>query len=282
MFRKQLKYDFLFAGRMFVWMGILFLGVGLLGWLLGLLQLWGDGNNFAMFGVMQFMGLGMTIASVITVIQMFHLYNRQCFGSHGHLMLTLPVGRGVQLISKYIVALFWGAYTIVIIMLSMYLLTINIEGSDFGIISPDGSTMSGISVLGPITMIVFTGFAGIALLFFMITLMHSVFRGWQVHVAAALGVGVALLVLLIRIGTFLSARHREWVTRITQGWIDTPTGPVYGTSSRSFWQHEIGLHVGRIPVGDGFLDIYLVGAMLAFGLVMAGLTYWLLCKKITV
>ena len=46
--------------------------------------------------------------------------------------------------------------------------------------------------------------------------------------------------------------------------------------------YNVGLGVGRLPIGYYFIDIFMMGLMLAAGLVLAGVTYWLLCKRVRV
>ncbi|MCL2187846.1 MAG: hypothetical protein FWC16_02300 [Defluviitaleaceae bacterium] len=286
MLKKQLKYDFLFGARIFLGMGGVLMGIGVIGWLLTIIlstpnQPAGNDAASLAFGLAQFYSLGITAAVVVSVVQLFHMYNRQCFGDYGHLMLTLPVGRGTLLVSKYIVAFFWVVFMFATMVLSMYIMTNNLPHSEFNFMTlPDGTQPVGLGLIGPIALLTSTLFAGITITFLLSTLMNSTIGGWRIHKSIALVIWAAVVSGFIIMAVQFNGRYRVWATReVTHEFtIDGSTRIGF----HNFLDYIVGWDVGRIPLGNAFIDIFYVGAMLAFSLIIAGITYWLLRSKVSV
>ncbi|MCL2204060.1 MAG: hypothetical protein FWB88_08995 [Defluviitaleaceae bacterium] len=274
MLRKQLKYDFIFAARFFLGMGAAGIGLGLLVFIMGGLSQ--SPANFSL-GAMQLMSTAWTVALAMSVAQIYQLYSRQFFGEVGHLMLTLPVGRGVQLLSKYLVALFWSFYIFATMFLSLRLMAARSESSSVGITGPGGEVLTGINLAGPLMQFAALAFSAVAILFLIVTLANCTLGGWRVHTIIAWLVGGLYFAAFVWAIAAISGRAREWVTVDTSFVHD---GVVH-MGMRTFLAPTIGADIGRVPLGDMYVDVYLIAAALAFGLAAAGATHWLLRKKIT-
>ena len=280
MLLKQLKYDFIFSWRMFVGMGVTLLGMGLY---FLLMDITGFNTSALMpataIGGVQFMYHVMQVAIIFCLVQLLYMYNRHYFYEYGYLMLTLPVGRGVLLASKYLIALFWSAYTILVMTFSTFLSTANRDGTYFGFYNSDRTVLTGIGLVGLLSNFIFAGFAGIAMLYLAVTLIHSTSFGQRVHKVFIIVTGLVAIMGIYFIGYNIVFRARERVEVVT-GYI-IQSGEMIVTNLMIQRLPIIGAEVGRIPLGDYFIDIYFLAAMLAFGLLASGLTYWLLRKKIS-
>ena len=181
MFIKQFKYDFFFAARAFFGMGIGILAIGLASGLIGRVQ---GGFYFATTNQgFQVLSWVLMITVIIGGIQLFHLYNRQYFKNYGHLMMTLPVGRGVQLVSKYIAALVWVGFLIGVLTVSIRLLPLRFYDhlGEWTLIAPETIPFRHVNTLGLFIKMALFWFLFIAFLFFAATLKHSVIKGRRVH-----------------------------------------------------------------------------------------------------
>jgi len=126
MFIKQLKYDLLFGRDAFFGMGALLLGVSII--MAMVISAQEQGGAMSSVGltivVSVIFAITVTIASVATIGQLFSLFSKSFFGKSGYLMLTLPVTRATQIISKLTAAIIWSNYMALVAFLMLVIFAI--------------------------------------------------------------------------------------------------------------------------------------------------------------
>jgi len=271
MLAKVLKYDFWFAARMFGGANIAMLAVGLLIWLVGSII----GSSFERFFILFNFQAALSFGLLVYIfLRLEQFYRWHFFGEAHHLMMTLPVGRGRQLFSKYVMALLWAVLTMLTFFISLDLLRLAAGGVvASGILPPAALLVEGGFITRGLEFVIIS-FTLVAFVFFGITLAHQTFFGRKVGrlpaiLLTALGVAVLGTVYFL-----LRLRHREWVMQYSYIWVDGQPQPYH------YYQFvtEMGWAVGRIPVGEYYIDLIALPAVLVMGLAAAALTYRMLRK----
>ena len=267
MFIKILKHDLSFSKNIFFAMGGMMIALSaIISFTLPVFTGESAVNSLLMHLALP---LGTIIVSIASVTQIFQFFNRNFFGESGYLMLTLPVKREKLLISKIIVSLIWFNFMLLAMGISSLILfrdqwrfeqLINQINAEFVTI---------------MTMVNFLALFFIVLLFFCITLAHSVLGGKKIHgiVSGIIGVGWAWLFIWLS-NVFVRRWHGE-----------RPMSFNMGDEVISFVGHGplIGIRYGRIPIGENdfaHVDIFHMGMILAFSAAAALATYCLMRKYI--
>lgn len=205
MFIKQLKYDFLFSRNAFLGMGALMIGLAVI---FRMTDFFGGTNSASASFV--WAGLSLSIATIVvavaSVFQIFNLFNRSFFGNSGYLMLTLPICRTRQLISKLIVSMIWFNYMLVVAFCMAFIFAFDTSAQN---------TARNLFVwnFGGFLRALFEGFLTsnsiafllIAVIFLGITLAHSIIGRWRIHGFIAGIVSFVYLVFTIRVASVVES-----------------------------------------------------------------------------
>ena len=283
MFIKTLKYDFIFSKNVFFSMAAILIVLATI-LRMTIIRLSQPGNDSG--GMMGSMIIMVTFLIVVTIsiIQIAQFYYKNFFDDTGYLMLTLPAKRLPLLASKIVVSLVWFNFMLLGAAIAVIILDSQQMQFVFGGITRTLSLQNLIAIIEINLVAMFF----ILALFFVITLAHSSLWRQRIHGSAAAVVGVLYAGLCLRIVHVLTQRHREWV--VEERTFQTPrfnhlgeyigTYTSYGTAS--FYRSDIGVNIGRIPIGDmgHYFDIYQFAVTLVFCVITAYVTYYLLKRRI--
>jgi len=256
---KLIKHDFRYSAKLFFALGAIAIA---LAFIVGSGTTVSDSlhimllSNFVLFPI--------AVAAIIHIAQ---FYRKSMFGAVGHLSLTTPVSRSSLLISKVVVSFVWFLYTVLI----------GIAGSTIVSLLSNLRRAMGVfwvfrSLLAPNMIvigvnIITLAFAAICLLFFCITLSHSVFKGARLSGIITGIIGVIYAAIYGWVANMLSSRFTIIEDRVFTNWNgSTWTGQNWHTPLTGF-------RYGRMVIGETFsgIEIYLDTWFLAFTLVAAAI-----------
>jgi|GEM_PF-5435027 len=247
MLLKIIKHDFAFASRLFARTNAVILATGGLLWVIGFFLPRRQEMGFIPLET-QLLGMLFTGALIFAAVQLYRMYNALFFRQSGYLMLTLPVKRSAQLFSKYVVAIAWALVTLAALYIAGNLAAAHNPRLSVMSMTNNytGETITGINLISPLLHLTAVGVVWLTILFFVATLENSAFGARRVGgvMAAAAGVGCGLA--FNALFNWLQGQWYAWY----------------------------------IPIGDWFLDVPLMLYTLLAALAFAGVTHWLLCKKI--
>ncbi|MCL2574768.1 MAG: hypothetical protein FWE34_09490 [Defluviitaleaceae bacterium] len=290
---KLIKHDFMYSAKLFFALGAIAIVIAIIFGAAEYVQVsayldqLADGyaplarNSLPMwhFGIMNMLQSILIIPiGVAAIIHIAQFYRKGMFGRVGHMAMTLPVGRGALLASKLAVAFTWFIYVIgiALIMMAMIYLWSPFIGNHevFGLFRADNIKL-GIE-FGTI------GFGAIAVLFFCITLAHSVFFGRRVNGVLTGFIGFVYVGIYTWIADMLTRRAQP------NALINEGINPDGTTWAHWEWQPPLtGLEYGRIVIGETqwgrevFVDIWLVAVTLAMAGIAIIATRYLLKKRVS-
>jgi hypothetical protein len=123
----------------------------------------------------------------------------------------------------------------------------------------------------------FVFFFSVNTMIFGLTLHNSVFGKWKVpgFITACLSLGAIFVYCFAAIR--LLGRSRE----IRELEVFTNHNGVMIPSTRDAWQNVVGLEVGRLPLFDSYIDLYVGAIGLAIGLIAFFATWYLLKNRVS-
>ena len=276
MFTKQLKYDMIFCKKVFFAMaGIVFALAVIMRFTISIFGLENSDVATGMVVLASVIGIGITVAVLASIFQIFDFFRKSFFGDSGYLTLTLPVTRNSLLLSKIAVAQIWFNFMLITTSISLLLLS----SSTIVSMTVGETLLQSLRDLIRIEVLIvwmeanIMVFFFIAIMFFCVTLSNSVFRNIRIHglVSGIFGVGV-ISVFFWLFGR-LSQRSHEFYEHIIQ------TDRFMQVSSSQ--TPLIGLRYGRISVGEVIVDLYRLGMTLAFAVLAILVTHYLLQKRVS-
>jgi len=204
MFIKQLKYDLLFGRDTFLGMGALLIGASFIMAMVVSAQERGGflGSEWILIVVGLVFAIVVSAVAVATISSLYSLFARSFFGKSGYLMLTLPVSRITQLISKLTAAIIWSNYmAVVAFIMGLVFAAILVTGTnswhmayEYGEFITWGVTARDVMYfLGSYLVLNMFALLVISAMYFGITLSNSTIGRWRVHRFVA---GVATLLYL--------------------------------------------------------------------------------------
>jgi hypothetical protein len=236
---KQLKYDLSFSKTAFFAMAAITVGIASI---LRLTMFAEDGgltqDAVQIAALLILFGVG-----IACVMQIFQFFSKNFFGDIGYLMLTLPVRRAKLLISKVIVSVVWFNFMLLAGAVAWYIAALTqLDGGILYIFRSIGARH--VIAIVEINMI---ALFFMSVMFFAITLSHSVISGRRVH-----GI-ISGVIALLYTGLYF--------------WLDALL--------------RVRNNVGRIPIGDGslYFDIFNFGLHVGLCLLALCMTYYLLKKR---
>ena len=218
-----------------------------------------------------FSALLLTAIAIAIIIHIAYFYRKSMFGRTGHLTLTLPVNRGTLLASKLAVSFVWMSALAALATLAMTAVSF--------ILWPRLSLGSIFAeILIEWTYITVVAFAAIALLFFCITLSHSVLAGVRLRGIITGTIGL-LFTGLYTIGAYaLATRFFVEFQRVFAEPVNLPlVGLQYGrivvyshlVVDRGMWYRHV------------YIDIFLLAFTLAVAAIAIAATHYLLKRRIS-
>jgi len=277
MFIKTLKYDFLFSKTVFLGMAAVMIVMAVI---LRFTE-FAFTEGFSDDLVYSILTLILVVVCLAFIGQIVQFVYKNFFGSTGHLMLTLPVGRFTLLGSKLLVSFVWFTFMLITAFFMSYIIMFSQIQRAADYVMTDAAYIYDVLVILQIYLI---AMFFVTMLFLVVTLAHSSIGRWRVppFIAAVFGVMYTTLFFVLAEvlrwrswypeGVAIRYRHGGWFT-------------VYSTfSGGSFVRVRpvLGLNVGRIPIGSAgnYLDIYI--AVMGIGLCALAvfLTYWLLKRRV--
>jgi len=294
MLSKLIKYDFIYSSKLFFAFGAIAMAIAfILGGVDSIYQgqrsmYWG--HRMELLGqqqsiifapntfFMQILALLIFPIGAVAAIHIAQFYRKNMFGHAGYLAMTMPVNRGTILTSKLIVSFAWTLYSIAV-MLAMVAITHVVSPylavSDFFIFIDIGTLVSGLNIT-------FVALAAICLLFFCITLSHSVICGRRVKAVLSGIFGFLYSWLYASLADLLAGRF-------SQGGIGIYHQPGRGSTTHIIVRPPLtGLQYGRIVVGqrpwggpDVFIDIWFLAFTLVAAAVAIIATRYLLARKVS-
>ncbi|MCL2397544.1 MAG: hypothetical protein FWC93_05700 [Defluviitaleaceae bacterium] len=272
---RLLKHDFTYSAKTFLAMGAIAIAIAFI------MAITSDAINQMegdfIYVLMMVLMLGIVGMAIAAIVQIFQFYHRSFFSHSGYLQFTLPVRRGTQLASKLIVSMAWFLYALTVAVVAIAIIIVIADGVEFRDVFP---TMFNTQTLVTLLDLFFLAIAAIALMFFCITLAHSVFFNKRIHgiisgIIGFLYTGLAMWVVNLLQGRYLA---RETIERI-----DINGGI---TAWDRYWP-QVGLEYGRLVVYENefgwhiFIDIYTNAAMLGFAALAIAATWYLLKKRVS-
>ena len=213
----------------------------------------------------------LAVVAIITIFHITYFYRKSMFGRTGHLTLTMPISRGTLLASKLAVSFIWFSVYAILVTLGMTaVLFILWPALSFGPFF--------VEALIVWTHAAFIAFAAIALVFFCITLFHSVLTNMRLRGIISGAIGLVSAGLYIVAAGALYARFMVEHQRVFAEPINLPlVGLQYGRIvihsrtivDRGVWEHYV------------FIDIFLVAFTLAIAAIAIAATHYLLKKRIS-
>ena len=267
MLLKLVKHDFRYSARIFFALGAIAIALAII---LSIADSIHMSRNFQ--NINEVSGIGfqlmprsnvlfstmfMAPVFVAAIIHIGQFYRKSMFGKVGHLAMTMPVKRSALLTSKLTVSFVWYLYCmgVVIAMLGVVHLfspQLNNPGGPVRFLFAEPLTLG----LNIALMALF----GISLLFFAITLSHSIFKGKRVSSIISGIIGLSLGGIYLYIYNALTMR----ATPIIETTHTDAAGNIIGHTSRQVAQ--TGIEYGRIVIGqthwgtsfyaDIFIDIF--------------------------
>ncbi|MCL2375955.1 MAG: hypothetical protein FWC76_01030 [Defluviitaleaceae bacterium] len=249
-------------------------------------------NPFRLFNfVFMFSNILLIPVGMAAIIHIAQFYRKSMFGRVGHLTMTTPVSRNTLLTSKIAVSFTWFVYTIGLVVVMVIIFSLLSPYRPWGLAQLIRQIFSAdMVVLG--VNIAAIGFAAIALLFFCVTLSHSIIAGKRVNGFLAGFIGLLYAWLYVWIMDMLSRRFMgDIVTVITK-----PDGTFWGNHT----SHNVqltGLQYGRIVIRqmtwewiadtpgpmfrEAFIDIYFIALTLTAAAIAIAATRYLLKRRIS-
>jgi len=228
--------------------------------------------------------------AMAAIIHIAQFYRKSMFGRVGHLTMTMPIGRGTLLASKIAVSFVWFIYTvgIAIVMAIIFSLMSPYRPWNLGQLLRLTFNLADIATLGVNTATI--AFAAIALLFFCVTLSHSVFKGKRVNGFLA---GLFGLFVAWPYAAAANAMVGRFIPRTERIFTDSD-GVTHTFVSMS--EPLTGLRYGRIVIGqmawgwtdgvptdfrDVYIDVFFIAFTLAVAAIIITATHYLLKKRVS-
>ncbi|MCL2378085.1 MAG: hypothetical protein FWC77_03060 [Defluviitaleaceae bacterium] len=231
------------------------------------------------------LGMVMMAVAVISVLQVMIFFQKSFFDDTGYMMLTLPVKRFTILASKLAVAMVWLNFMLLAAAISVVIVDpVSHTTFHFMGLSRDISFQNLVALI-EVNII---GASVILLLFFVIVLAHSRIWVFRVGSFAAAVVGVLLGWGIFILHNTIGMRHFEEVADQMRWENPAFAAPDVFIETqitymiRTFERPIIGVDVGRIPVGDGYLDIYLFGISVITCVLAFWAAIYLLKKRVNI
>lgn len=271
MLLKQLKHDMVFGKTMFFALGLGIVAAAI-GGLIAFNIMEDEHVARQVINYSAFMVMGLTFGFVAVHISQF--IEKSMYSDAGYLTFTLPVTRGQLLVSKLLSAFAWLHFILVAVFIGLVILqgthTIEYEA---GILLP----RVGVGLFAMYINVSIMYFFGISVMLFGLTLHNSVFGRWKIPgfftAVLCLGTVIAYSVSAIR----LLNRSREsamiYAVRMVGG-----EAVIY---QRSTWQQTISLDVGRLAVGNSYIDLYIGAVGVGVGALAFIGTLYLLNKRVS-
>jgi len=283
-----MKHDFIYSARLFFALGAIAVALAfILGGFDALYQgqrimLMGEEQSIIFSPLSSFMQLIFMLlipVSVAAIIHIAQFYQKSMFGRAGHLSMTMPVSRGALLVSKLAVSYAWLLYAIAIglIMVAItHIVSPYLDIANFFVFIDIGT------IAFAINSAIFA-FGAIALLFFCITLSHSIFAGKRLHGIFAGIIGLLCGGFFMHLANRLTSRF----TPVTTELIARPDGTIWGENT-IIHVPLTGLQYGRIVLGqrpwgghDVYIDIFFIAFMLAAATIAVVATHALLKSRVS-
>jgi len=289
---KLIKHDFKYSAKLFLILGAIAIALSII---LGFYDALYQGHRIAfmgqeqslIFGPIWSMGMLFNFALipsfVAAIIHIGQFYRKSMFGKVGHLLMTIPISRIALLLSKIAVSFVWFLYSILIAIAMVYIIHT---------ISPFLTTDELIGLLSAdfLVFILYTttiALAAIALLFFCITLSHSVFVGVRLNGLLSGLIGFLYAGLYIYIIGRLQSRFRADMELVME-------------YDGIIWDRVVGnmpltgLRYGRIVIGrqpfglpgpelysEVYIDIYVIILTIAVTAIAIAATHSLLKNRVS-
>jgi len=285
MLSKLIKYDFIYSSKIFFALGAIAIA---LAFILGGVDSIYQGQRMELMGQEQsiffvpnsfFMQMATLLFFPIGAVAAIHIaqfYRKNMFGNAGYLAMTMPINRGTVLASKLIVSFAWALYSIAVILA---MIAITHVVSPYLIIA-DFFIFIDIGTLVSILNITFVALAAVCLLFFCITLAHSVLNGRRVSAVLSGIIGFLYSWLYAHLADLLAGRFLHDGLHISQQGV----GNII-----ALHPPLTGFQYGRIVAGQrpwGGHDVYIDIWFLAFTLVAAAVaiiaTRYLLKNRVSI
>ena len=285
---KLMRHDFGYSAKMFFGLGAI--GIALAFILGGFDSLYQDERR--MFGGMEqsiifspnsaFMQLAMLVLVPVAVAAAIHIgqfFRQSMFGKAGHLSMTMPVSRRILLMSKLVVSFVWVLYAIGVALVMVAITHIVSPYLHIGYFF----TFIDVGTIAFAIHASILAFAAISLLFFCITLMHSVIAGKRISIVIAGIIGLASTGLYAIAANILGRRFTpttQWPVTLNDGTIITHV---------SYHAPLTGLQYGRIPLGhrpwggfEVYIDIFFIAFTLAVAVLVIIATRMLLKNHVSI
>jgi len=246
----------------------------------------GIGFNIA-FMMSNILLIPVAMAAIIHIAQ---FYRKSMFGRVGHLTMTMPVSHGILLASKIIISFTWFIYTIGVAAIMAIIFSVMSPYRPWGL----GQSIRGIfnaDMMALGTNVAIIAFAAIALLFFCVTLSHSVFKGRRVNgfLAGLFGLLVAWPYAAAAnaiSGRFIPSTERiftdsDGITHTFVSMNEPLTGLMYGriVIGQMAWGWTDGVPT---DFRDVYIDIFFIAFTLAAAAIAIAATYYLLKKRASI
>jgi len=225
------------------------------------------------------------LAALITMFQVMAFFHRNFFEDTGYLMLTLPARRFTLLCSKLTVAVIWFNFMLLAAAIALILYDPPLPVS-FHLMGP--SRIISLQNLITLVEVNIVAMSIILTLFFIIVLARCSIWNGRIGSGIAAVVGVLLGWALFWVHIEVGQRHREWVTQYVR-WEDMyfdRYGEYLWTRARLlphyFRRPIVGIDIGRIPVGDGYIDIYRIGVSIIVGVLAFWAALYLLERRVSI
>ncbi|MCL2375956.1 MAG: hypothetical protein FWC76_01035 [Defluviitaleaceae bacterium] len=298
MLLKLMKNDFMYSTKLFFQLGAIAIAIASLiviqasvNYQRIMMQHYQPAGMFDIAFLLTLLLIPVGMAAIILIGQ---FYRKSMFGRVGHFTMTTPISRNALLTSKIAVSFVWFIYTIAVAFITVTILEHVLPFRPFDL----SQGIHGMFITQTIVMGVYfvpVGFAVIALLFFCITLSHSIFAGKRVNGFLAGFTGLLYGGLYAWLASILLGRSRADIEivipsadgRFTLGRytnVDAPlTGLQYGriVIREASWELQNNMLVNFQP-NEVFIDIFFIAFTLAAAAIAIAGTRHLLKKRVSI
>ncbi len=221
MLTKLLKYEFKATGRLFI---PIFAGVIVLSLINKLFYMFKD-NPF--FGIsynilMTVFGALLVLMYGLTVTMMIQRFYKNLLGDEGYLMNTLPVRPSSHILSKLIVSVVWVIASFAVMMVSVFLLTVNTEIMDDILYFLSHLSAKDFWLVVEIKLLVVISTAATTLLIYTALCLGHLFNKHRVAASFGAYIGITLLLQIVFSTLEKMGLFRSFVSIIFQNKQFTP------------------------------------------------------------
>ena len=224
----------------------------------------------------------LVVVAVVTIIHIAYFYRKSMFGRFGYLALTMPVSRGSLLASKLAVSFIWFSIYAVLITLTMVVTSYIVwPDYNFSFLALRGLGFGSVFAESLITWANHAAYAfvAIALVFFCITLSHTVLA--NVHLRGIISGAIGLLSAGLYIIGTIALANRSMV-ELQRVFAEPRNLPL------------VGLQYGRIVIDSTliidrgmwyyyiYIDIFFLAFTLAIAAIAIAATHYLLKRRVSI